>query len=850
MKYRHLVFAIVFTVLFSTHLLAQGGPQWESTNPGAGGYFTRVAAGPSGIIIACSDLSGAYRSLDRGETWDVIGPARGLNTTHVSGVAFHPTNAALIYLATGNGIFRSVDYGQNFQAVVTSGYAEHLAIAPSNAQVVYAGWHPQYNSNAGQILKTIDGGQTWQQVDIDLPTGRRIIEVRVTPQDENCVYILTGHGRFASGPRDIYRSDDGGVHWVSLGSSFNNLVIDMALDPFDPDGLYASVSDASAFNIGHLYRSDDQGDTWTYLAQQGGFIWPHAQIPGTIRTIQSRYQYPWLSTEGIWESTQYGAAGTWTRLSGVADWDSGWSSTYWSFNSASISGAVSVDLSDPESMFWCGSQFLYGTFDGGQSAEQLFANEIGGAASGRWRSRGLDNVVIVDLAINEANPDEIYAGYFDLGLFVSLDGGESWSPRNEPTTSGNWGASGGNTWTLLTDPGRPGIVWASQAPSKSANAFLFKSSDSGLSWPIQGQGLPAAPLTGLSIDRASPTNNRTLYIAAGGDVYGSTNDGQNWSLLHADGGLRYTAVDRHDSTIVYAGGENGLWRSDQSGSPGTWIEVGLPSMRGAMSGLPTAWMWEGVHDIVSDPGTPGRLLVAIHGSGKGLFRSSDNGTTWEPAPLITNDHLRSVALDPADSNIVYATSSAPLSSGGYSPDSLGVMLSLDGGSTWTPINDGLTWDFANAIALGPAGSDRVFIGSPGTGVHRMKTPTLTSDVSNFSGTTGGTVNFSLNAGAAGANKLYILLGSLSGTSPGINVAPNFVLPINADSTVVSFMEYANSMYFVNSYANFDASGHALVTLHMPPGIAQPYPGEHFSFAFMTLDPVDFVSPPLSILITP
>ena len=46
---------------------------WERTNPGGGGAFSTIGAGPSGIVIAGSDLSGAYRSIDYGKTWDVIG---------------------------------------------------------------------------------------------------------------------------------------------------------------------------------------------------------------------------------------------------------------------------------------------------------------------------------------------------------------------------------------------------------------------------------------------------------------------------------------------------------------------------------------------------------------------------------------------------------------------------------------------------------------------------------------------------------------------------------------------------------------------------------------------------------
>jgi hypothetical protein len=54
-------------------LLLEAGSGWQSTNPGAGGAFGAVGAGPGGVIIVGGDLAGAYRSLDRGQSWDLIG---------------------------------------------------------------------------------------------------------------------------------------------------------------------------------------------------------------------------------------------------------------------------------------------------------------------------------------------------------------------------------------------------------------------------------------------------------------------------------------------------------------------------------------------------------------------------------------------------------------------------------------------------------------------------------------------------------------------------------------------------------------------------------------------------------
>ena len=61
--------------LVSFASLARAGT-WTNANPGAGGAFVAIGAGPTGVILCGSDLGGAYRSLDHGQNWDAIGPSR------------------------------------------------------------------------------------------------------------------------------------------------------------------------------------------------------------------------------------------------------------------------------------------------------------------------------------------------------------------------------------------------------------------------------------------------------------------------------------------------------------------------------------------------------------------------------------------------------------------------------------------------------------------------------------------------------------------------------------------------------------------------------------------------------
>jgi hypothetical protein len=415
---------------------------------------------------------------------------------------------------------------------------------------------------------------------------------------------------------------------------------------------------------------------------------------------------------GVWESLNGGD--TWRRKSTMKGWDSGWMVLDWAYDGGAYGMAKTLgeDLSDPNVIFWADWYFAFGSFDGGLKFQNLCTREV---SPGRWRSRGIDNVTLASLAISEADPGRIYTGYHDIGMWRSLDGGAGWQACNSAFT-GRWRGHGGNTASIIADPTRPAVVWASNGGTVD-NASLAKSTDSGApnSW-VAASGLPSGFIKGLSLSRASSDTLRTLYVTANGDVYRSQDDGATWSRVFDCNGCRATAVDRFDGSLVYAGGEGGLWRSRAGGAPGTWVAIGLPEMAGSNPRPVKDEQWEGVHQIAPDPRRSGRVLVTAYGSGRGLYRSADAGASW--TRLRASALMRGVATDPTDSDVIYGTSSAAYKSGGNATSgSEGVLRSTDGGQTWTSVADGLAWPFGGPVVVDPANPSRVILGSPGAGFH-------------------------------------------------------------------------------------------------------------------------------------
>ncbi|NOX62683.1 MAG: hypothetical protein GXP42_12165 [Chloroflexi bacterium] len=682
---------------------AAGSP-WIRSNPGGGGWFMTIGAGPDGLILAASDLSGFYRSQDLGRTWDVIGAAQGLETTHASAVGFHPIDGNIIFLGTEEGVYRSADRGENVQRVLDDGYITDIKISPADPKIGYAAYHSVWDAADGQVYKTVNGGLTWSRVSQNLPDGLRIIELALDPTDMNTLYLLSGERRFASGPMAAYRSLDGGKHWTRLAANLGE-VMDIAVSPDNPSRVYLAVVDDYPDGAGKLYRSENRGDSWSLVTHRWGRIWLKPGEPKLIRLIDPFHQFPWDERNGVWESVDDGK--TWTQVSKVEDWDVGWTPVYWAYSTDVW--AIGDDLSDPEALHWADSQFIFATDNDGRMFYNNYTEEI---APGRWQSHGVDNVVMFDLAISESEPQHIYLGYFDIGCWHSPDAGASWMNCNDFDSTGDWQGGGGNTTAVLADPARDGVVWTAQSPSWDEPGALLRSHDYGQTW-APASGLPAAPLTGLSLDRTDPTDKRTLFITAQGDVYRSVDDGATWSKVFDCDGCRFTAVDAREGDLVYAGGEAGLWRSEQGGDVGSWIEVGLPEMRGRVSGEVWEWGWEGVFAITPDPHAAGTVYVAVFGQDKGLYRSQNRGQTWEK--LWSDDFMRDVAVSPVNPAILIATSSSAFMSGGYDPGSNGVLLSTDRGATWTRQNQGMAWPFANPAAFDPGRPNRVWVGSPGTG---------------------------------------------------------------------------------------------------------------------------------------
>lgn len=161
--------------------------------------------------------------------------------------------------------------------------------------------------------------------------------------------------------------------------------------------------------------------------------------------------------------------------------------------------------------------------------------------------------------------------------------------------------------------------------------------------------------------------------------------------------------------------------------------------------------------------------------------------------------------------------------------------------------------FANVLRQGQSGAnfwavDPVQVGTLAPLI--IDVVALTGTPGSLSLSTPGHHFLSLNAGVANAGRLYWVLGSVSGVSPGIPLANGLVIPLNYDPYFQYTIDYPDTLMLAGSLAFLDSQGQSLMVFYLPAGLPPQAATLTLRHAFVLLFPIDFVSNPVSLEIDP
>jgi photosystem II stability/assembly factor-like uncharacterized protein len=212
-----------------------------------------------------------------------IGPTR--QSGRFVDIAVPSDDPHTFYIATASGhLWKTTNRGISFEVLFDDRpdvfSIGAIAVAPTDSDVLYLGSGEANNSRSSYwgngVYKSTDAGQTWTNV--GLPESQHIGRIIVHPTDPDIAYVAALGPLYSDGgERGLYKTEDGGQSWQQVlapeveGRTIG--VVDAVMDPTDPNTLYAASYDKVrlpfTFDLGgpgsRLWKTSDGGENWIQI---------------------------------------------------------------------------------------------------------------------------------------------------------------------------------------------------------------------------------------------------------------------------------------------------------------------------------------------------------------------------------------------------------------------------------------------------------------------------------------------------------------------------------------------------------------------------------------------------------
>ena len=605
---------------------------------------------------------GIYRSLDAGQTWQLMGLEK---TRNIHRIIIHPDDPNTVFVgAIGSpwgdhperGVYKTTDGGETWEHILyvdqKTGVGD-MVMDPSNPNKLLVNmWQhrrePWFFTSGGPnsgLYITVDGGKTFTKQtskDNGLPEGDLgRMGFAFAHNNPNRVYAL-----IEAKDNALYRSEDGGANWAMIndGNDIGNrpfYYFDIYVDPKNENRLYSIFT--------NVHRSEDGGKSFENIIERNLIhVDNHALY---INPDDPKYMI--LGNDGGMAITR----------------DMG---KTWQFVENLPLGQfyhINVDNETPYNVY--GGLQDNGTYTG---------------PAYTWIQEGLRNDYYYAIGGGDgfdvmADPDDSRYGYSqsqqgNVGRYDKLTGS---SKRIKPTSDDpdlelrfNWNAA------IAQDPfDNSTIYFGSQ--------FVHKSTDKGDNWTMISPDLTTNDTTkqqqdksgGLTIDATGAENHTTLLVIEPSPM---------------EQGVIWAGTDDGNVQITRDGGQN-------------WTNV-AKNMKGVPAG---SW----INQIKSSRYNKGEAVAVINNYRRFDFKpyvmhTTDYGKSWKP---IVNEadvfgYALSFIQDPVEPNLMFLGTEH------------GLYISIDAAETWTKFNNGYPSVSTMDLVIQERESDLV-IGTFGRGIYVM-----------------------------------------------------------------------------------------------------------------------------------
>ena len=669
--------------------------RWRNIGPFRGGRSIAVAGHVNQPLTYYFGATGGgvWKTNDGGMRWLPVSDST-FKSSSVGAITVAESDPNVIYagmgetdirgnISGGDGIYKSTDAGKSWKHIglKKSWGIARIVVHPKDANIVYVASlgnpfgrvNKPLNSEERGIYRSLDGGNTWQQ--ILAPTNDKTggIEVHMDPTNPSILYAalwecfrnnhMMSSGGEGSG---LYKSTDGGTTWTNISKKPGLPVgilgkIGVAVSPLNGNRIWAIVENKN----GGLFRSDDGGENWIRTSNDKNLWqrpWYYSEIeadPGTaegIYVLNVNFQY---SNDGgkTFRTIQVGHGDThdlWINPKNPNNFiigDDGGAEV--TFNQ----GATFTELDIPTSQFYHISldndfpYHLYGAQQDNSSIRILSRNTGSGSISRQdWEivAGGESGYVVADPNNSDINYGGNYMGQMDKG---NLKTGQTQDVSPNPIQYLGDAADAMKyrfqwTYPIVFSPHDSKVVYAT-------SQFVHRTTNGGQSWAVISPDLTRADTNTIK--------------SSGGPITKDNTGAETFATI-------FTFVESYiQKDVFWAGSDDGYVHISKDGGK-NWTKLTVPGLGdwALMSMIEAGRFEAGTAYLAAN-------RYKLDDTKPYLFKTKDFGKTWTKITdgLPENAFCRVIREDPNKKGLLYAGTE------------IGIYVSFNDGANWVPLNNNL-----------------------------------------------------------------------------------------------------------------------------------------------------------------